>query len=180
MSFRMDLNMQRRRQRDVTHIRVKEFEYTCLIENFKFYHCQVRKELQSPVFRMGDNDEYKWCLHLYPNGYADQDEDYLSVYLELLEETIDERAAFLVLYLVKRNGDDSDVAIETFIEKIKHGNSQKREFPKFTERAYVFDKSNDLLPNGALTLRCKLYLTDEIVNVSHPSETFLPADQMLS
>lgn len=175
----MDLNKQCTSKRDVTHIKVKEFEYTWIIENFKFYHCKTGEKLQSPVFRMGDNSEYEWRLNLYPNGRDEEIKDYLTVYLELLKKAT-KRTAFLALSLVNGNGDESsDVSNELFIET-KYQDYEQRVFRKFAERAYVLDKSNGLLPNGALTLRCKLYFTDEIVHCSHPSETFLPADQMLS
>lgn len=136
--------------------KVKEFNYIWIVKDFQHYHHENGESIESPHFTVGDKDEYEWSLDLYPKGWDDSCQDYLSIQ-PYLYSTIMLDKVFITFYVANKENE----------EKCGQNLSLRRktinEFPsgmitKFVERDFVFNRNNGLLPNGDLTVICRMCL----------------------
>lgn len=130
---------------------VKEFSYTWSINEFRQH--REGQHVSSPIFVMGDKDPQAWKIHVTIIN------NNLYLFLELQADTL-EKAAYLIISLVDKEGKEN-VYVSKFI---KEGAFEVRKFERFIRRDDILDEVNGLLPNGHLTILCKMYFEDDIVN----------------
>lgn len=148
-------------QQGVTQVEVKEYTYTWTIKNFKFLHRKVGQRIESPPFTNGENDQYIWRLWMYPYGHDSASKDYLSLQMRIYSKR-PERQGYLIVSLVDRTGKDNVYAESHF--SVTYMDLQNRKFDKLVRRDDLFNEEKGLLVDGDLTIRCKVYFEDHIVN----------------
>ncbi|XP_021483309.1 speckle-type POZ protein-like [Meriones unguiculatus] len=152
-----------------THITIKTFSYKWTISNFHFSLEGLSEAISSPVFSSEDNDQRKWCLKLYQNGFDEESRDYLSVYLALLScPKIPTWAKFQFWILddkgEKRNNVESQ-SVKSFLPY------EHRGFKKFIPREFLLSRAQWLLPDGRLTLFCKVSMGHDVFSLSRQLST---------
>ena len=69
-------------------INIKKYYHKWTISNFHFYMEQMQGTIiNCPTFSSGANDTHEWCLKVHLNGNDEENKDYLSVSLRLLNCT---------------------------------------------------------------------------------------------
>ncbi|KAJ3693254.1 hypothetical protein LUZ60_008734 [Juncus effusus] len=105
--------------------------------------------LTSRVFTVGG---YEWVIEYYPDGYTEDDKDYLSFYLSLKGEGEEVKAQFEFTVL-DRKGRSSTLYFIT--PKVTFGGNQKRwGRRKFVERK-IFERSG-YIRNDSFTIVCTI------------------------
>lgn len=93
-----------------TRMNVIKFNYMWGISNFSYCHEEMGEVLKSSTFGSAANgDKLRWCLRINPKGLDAESQDYLSLYLLLVQSNkADVRAKFKYaqpLFLTKNSLD---------------------------------------------------------------------------
>ncbi|XP_060249297.1 speckle-type POZ protein-like [Meriones unguiculatus] len=152
-----------------TQITIKTFSYKWSISKFHFSLEGLSEAISSPVFSSEDNDQTKWCLKLHQNGFDEESRDYLSVFLELLscpKIPIWAKFQFWILDAngEKRNNVESQ-GVNSFLPY------QHRGFKQFIHRDFLLSQAQWLLPDGRLSLFCKVSMSQDVLSLSRQTST---------
>uniref|UniRef100_A0A0K0F3J7 Speckle-type POZ protein-like (inferred by orthology to a human protein) n=1 Tax=Strongyloides venezuelensis TaxID=75913 RepID=A0A0K0F3J7_STRVS len=151
-------------QTDVTN-----FKYKYTIENFSQCFEYTGEKIISPTFIIGDKKRSEWCLLVYPNGDEEESKEYVSVYLTLLKP--DKAKGKYKFSILNDKKEEKNVKFvtesEDFVKDIGLG------FSQFVKRDFLLNKSNGLLNNNKLTIRCEAEIF-ELESENH--ENSIPYD----
>lgn len=133
------------------------------INNFCACHKKTGDALKSPIFSMGNNNELKWCIHLYPKGFDKNYENFVSLFLQLEscdQDNVKVKYKFCILNNKRSKthemGSDTD---RLFTPGCDWG------FREFVSRDTLFDESNNLLPDNKLTIYCEIDVNRRTTNI---------------
>ncbi|XP_060249294.1 speckle-type POZ protein-like [Meriones unguiculatus] len=147
-----------------THITIKTFSYKWTISNFHFSLEGLSEAISSPVFSSEDNDQRKWCLKLYQNGFDEESRDYFPVYLALLSCPKSPTWAKFQFWILDDNGEKRNNVesqnVKGFLPYQYWG------FKKFIPQEFLLSQAQWLLPDGSLTLFCKVSIGQDAVSLS--------------
>uniref|UniRef100_A0A0K0FFU7 Speckle-type POZ protein-like (inferred by orthology to a human protein) n=1 Tax=Strongyloides venezuelensis TaxID=75913 RepID=A0A0K0FFU7_STRVS len=132
--------------------KVTKFNYTFSIQNFSLRTEKTGKKIKSPTFVIGWKNRSEWCLWVYPNGDRKESNEYVSVFLTLLNPD-KAKAKFRLSILNDKeekkkvfNGGDTD----SYLKNSGWGKS------KFVRKDFLLNESNDLLINNKLKILCEI------------------------
>uniref|UniRef100_A0A0N5CEC8 BTB domain-containing protein n=1 Tax=Strongyloides papillosus TaxID=174720 RepID=A0A0N5CEC8_STREA len=150
--------------RDI-HGNVNKFDYICSIENFSQRLERTGEPIESPTCVIGSEQESKWCLNIYPNGFNRVYKEYVSVFLKLLKP--DKAQAKYRLSILngeqkKKNARRSRKVYDFDV----NGENDSWGYKDFVKKDFLLNELNSLLVNDKLTILCQV----EIVNLE--SENF--------
>ncbi|GBM11914.1 Speckle-type POZ protein [Araneus ventricosus] len=132
----------------------KGFNFIWILENFEYCGQKVNQVLSSPRFIVDTIERTKWSLWIYPRGY--ESESWISLYLCREADSkgsstieVDFELAFLA--------SDGSVLTSYIDYKRAFLKDDNWGFPSFEERESVFVKRSTFLPQGALTIQCRMW-----------------------
>ncbi|GBM11905.1 Speckle-type POZ protein B [Araneus ventricosus] len=138
----------------------KEFTFIWILENFEYCWQKTGNSLKSPTFIVDTFERTKWSLSIKPRGY-DSDR-WISLYLRREEDSKGSATIELDYEIAFVASDGSELTSQseykhTFLKDGSWG------FPKFEERETVFAKRSKFLPQGVLTMRCRMWMSKKKV-----------------
>ncbi|KAJ8683984.1 hypothetical protein QAD02_019776 [Eretmocerus hayati] len=157
-----------------TEVEVIDVSYTWTIKNFSFLSGHKEKKLKSPIFSMGDNNEYKWRLRLYPNGCDEGSGNHVSIFLQLVSPTKTEVLAKFDFSIIKSDGHKHTLASH----KIRSYTQYKSlGYHELIDREQLMDEKNGMLHNDSLRLLCEVTVsTGNVINREPVEEFEAPID----
>ncbi|GFX41324.1 TD and POZ domain-containing protein 5 [Trichonephila clavipes] len=143
----------------------KCFTITWKIENFN-YSWQTNGEcISSPVFIVDSKAESKWKLNLFPKG---KEKDFISFYLLRENDDREDENFDSVLFQLSFLASDNSVLTSRNITKNSFVKSKSWGYPKFVKRDEVLKiRRKDYLPGNVLTVQCKMWSNNEVINNGH-------------
>lgn len=161
-----------------TQIKVVKYSYVWVIDNFSFWE-KGDEALTSSTFSSEGNDKLKWSLRVYPKGKAEEDKNYLSLYLTLVSSNkLEVKAKYKVCILNAKKEEYRALETQTVFSP-----GMCMGYKKFIKRELLSNYANLLLPNDKLTLFCEVSVMAESVNVagqSKPTKSSDPHSQQSS
>lgn len=157
---------------EISHEHVMKVNFKWKIENFN----QVcngktsRDKIVSPAFSMGLNDEFTWCLQLYPKGIITSHRSYMSVYLVLVSSPESKvKADFKISILSSKMKLPCAKPAEncTFSKGERHG------YKQFVKTLYLKNLENDeLILKAAITVRNSKTNSNKIKMIAYLKDLF--------
>ncbi|GBN07450.1 hypothetical protein AVEN_124022-1 [Araneus ventricosus] len=140
----------------------KCFTFKWFLENFEFCEQKTGTFLKSPTFIVDNIEKSKWSLLIYPRGV--ELENWIALYLNREEDSkgpatieIDYDFAFLA--------SDGSVLTSESVYKGAFLKDYSDGYPEFEERESVFTKRSTFLPQGVLTIQCRLWKSNGKVRI---------------
>lgn len=127
--------------------------YTWAINNFTFLSVLNNRKIKSSIFAMGDENQYKWRLRLYHHGCEEGSNNYISLFLQLVEPENSEIPAMFDFSIIKSDGKRHLLAshkIRTYTQFKSLG------YHELVSRHAVLDKKNGLLHDNNLKILCEV------------------------
>ncbi|CAG9761063.1 unnamed protein product [Ceutorhynchus assimilis] len=126
--------------------RVEGLRFVWTVPNF----ARHRLSEVNKIFEM-ECSSTKWLLILYPKGVDATSDDYISLYLGLLDSS--NNAKVKVSYQFRLvNANNKTARTMKFGRPKTFARGQTRGFVRFFKRVDLFNRSHELLPNGVLTI----------------------------
>ncbi|GBM31319.1 Speckle-type POZ protein B [Araneus ventricosus] len=132
----------------------KGFTFIWILENFEYCEQKTGQFLKSPTFIVDTIERTKWSLWICPRGY--KSESWISLFLGR-EEDSKGPATIEVDYEVAFLASDGAVLKSLSIHKHAFPKPQTYGFIEFQKRESVFAKQSTFLPQGTLTIRCRIW-----------------------
>ncbi|CAG9760961.1 unnamed protein product [Ceutorhynchus assimilis] len=118
----------------------------------------------------------KWLLVLYPKGVDETSEDYVSLYLGLLNNSKKTKVTADFEFRLM-NVDNKTERTMKFRRPKTFVKGQKRGFVRFFRRFDLFNRSQELLPNGELTIAGQIIIyLDPEPNIPDQAEPLLESE----
>ncbi|XP_016840776.1 speckle-type POZ protein-like [Nasonia vitripennis] len=143
-----------------TEVNMKKSNFLWKINNYSHISKDTGVILESPLFSLDADDETKWYLGLYANGYNNS--NYVSLYF-MNKSSIDFQAeAEVTLSMLDANG------VKCSKKKIKKeltkGSVNSVGFDWYVEKSYLKHEAYNLIVNDVLTIFCEYTIITDIVN----------------
>lgn len=132
--------------------------FTWTIRNFSIYRSLVGEEIESPDFCPNSDPDTKWCLVLHPGNVLEDEEEFVSVYLQLVSSKESEVCAEYKFAILSDCGQAVNVrqsaGAESFTRRCPRG------FEQFVRTRFLLDHGNGVLLNNTLTLYAEIRICD--------------------
>uniref|UniRef100_A0A0N5CBU0 BTB domain-containing protein n=1 Tax=Strongyloides papillosus TaxID=174720 RepID=A0A0N5CBU0_STREA len=136
--------------------KVKKFNFECTVENFSRRPEKTGESIELLSGVIVNEDISEWGLNIYPKGDEKDSNEYVSVYLMLLEpDKAKAKYRFSIL-----NEEERARNIYESKEVKEFGKNNGWGYSKFVKRSFLLNKSNGLLINEKLTILCELEIFD--------------------
>ncbi|XP_015112434.1 speckle-type POZ protein A [Diachasma alloeum] len=153
-------------QCSVTEVESHHFTYKWTIKDFRLLPEQNEEPVDSPNFRVTENDEVEWQLQLYPRGRSKDDSDHVSLYL-FLDTVCDQETSIIVhceLSILKgKSLMFKNTFVFTYKGKIGYG------FHKAVERSQLLGTSDS---DDLITVYCEIDIPKRSVTKSFSPASF--------
>ena len=131
----------------------------------------MKKELKSPTFSVGADDESTWYLKLCPGGCELENKDSVSLFLYRVALNKTGARAKFSLSILDANFEAAYVRSVEQCHFFPDGGSFG--FREFIKRDFLLDKVNAFLPCDKLTLCCKVSRQDFYLSQLQEKLSFL-------
>ncbi|CAL1294621.1 unnamed protein product [Larinioides sclopetarius] len=132
----------------------KCFTFVWILENFEYCGQKTGQSLKSPTFIVDTIERTKWSLWICPRGY--ESESWISIFL-CREEDSKGSAIIEIDYELAFLASDGSILASRNVYKDEFSKPQTYGFSEFHKREYVFSKRSTFLPQGMLTVRCRIW-----------------------
>ncbi|XP_065204497.1 speckle-type POZ protein-like [Planococcus citri] len=137
-----------------TEVKFEKCSHIWTINHYRFFHDERGELLLSSMFSAVTADKYKWILVLYPKNKNDT--NYISLYLGLKQTTDDYDELFVKFKFSVLDAERNQMhTLNSNLRKFTQ-QSKSMGYPRYLERNYLFDKSDQLLPGDRLTIYCEV------------------------
>lgn len=137
-----------------TEVKFEKCSHIWTINHYRYFHDERGELLLSSMFSAATADKYKWILVLYPKNKNDT--NYISLYLGLKQSTDDYDELFVKFKFSVMDAERNQMhTLNSNLRKFTQ-QSKSMGYPKYLERNYLFEKSDQLLPGDKLTIYCEV------------------------
>lgn len=145
------------RKSGTTYLKAQEFIYTWTIRNFHHCHLETGKSLESPIFYAGRDDKIECTIALFPNGFDESCEDYLSIRPMIFADDVGNHTVPTAISLIDKAGK------EKVTKQILLTAESEDIIKRFVAKNVVFDQDNGLLPNLIVLVKMCILADHEMI-----------------
>lgn len=146
-----EMNQNLGENQGVTKIKLSECIFRWSIENFRFSNKNAGECIRSPFFSSKD-EQISWHLDWYPKAKTEDSKGYISIGFFFNSSTVEEFEAEYRISIIN----DKNVETHKLMYRDKFYSGKGRALNYFIKRDQLLDERMGLLPNGTLTLFCKI------------------------
>lgn len=142
-----------------TQIDVQRTEFTWKIDNFQClsYCLSTGYYLESPTFTVRPDDNLKWKLYLWPNGYSNDYRNHVSTALSCTSTSNCNIHVKFSICIINNNGVKCYEKCQT-VDSISNSSSR---FSDFLEKKVLNCEPSTILLNEVLTVYCELTVVNK-------------------